>query len=101
LRDFIRPPTHSAPFPSPPTLARFSPSQEGTLSGSSLTLADAVRNCVHHAAIPVDEAIRMATLYPARAGGLTERLGSVEGMRGGGGGGGGGGVVLRIFFPIN
>lgn len=38
---------------------------DGTLSGSALTMLGAIRNCVHHADIPLDEAIRMATLYPA------------------------------------
>lgn len=39
---------------------------DGTLSGSALTLLQGIRNCVDHVGIPLDEAIRMATLYPAR-----------------------------------
>lgn len=39
---------------------------DGTLSGSALTLLAAVGNCVNHADIPLDEALRMATIYPAR-----------------------------------
>lgn len=39
---------------------------DGTLSGSRLTLLKAVQNCVEHAAIPLDEALRMASTYPAR-----------------------------------
>lgn len=39
---------------------------DGTLSGSSLTLLQAVRNCVRHAGIPLEEALRMASTYPAR-----------------------------------
>ncbi len=39
---------------------------DGTLSGSNLTLLKAVRNCVLHAGIPLEEALRMASLYPAR-----------------------------------
>ncbi len=39
---------------------------DGTLSGSALTLLQAVGNCVRHVGIPLDEALRMATLYPAR-----------------------------------
>ncbi|WP_257670749.1 N-acetylglucosamine-6-phosphate deacetylase [Parapedobacter tibetensis] len=39
---------------------------DGTLSGSALTLLQAVANCVRHVDIPLDEALRMATLYPAR-----------------------------------
>ena len=38
---------------------------DGTLSGSSITMSDAVRNCVRHAGIELAEALRMATLYPA------------------------------------
>lgn len=39
---------------------------DGTLSGSALTLLQAVRNCVAHAGIALDEALRMATSYPAK-----------------------------------
>jgi len=39
---------------------------DGTLSGSSLTLMDAVRNCVNHAGIDKYEALRMASFYPAQ-----------------------------------
>ncbi|MGV3764434.1 N-acetylglucosamine-6-phosphate deacetylase [Parapedobacter sp.] len=38
---------------------------DGTLSGSALTMMQAVANCVRHAGIPLVEALRMATLYPA------------------------------------
>ncbi|SEL46383.1 N-acetylglucosamine-6-phosphate deacetylase [Parapedobacter koreensis] len=38
---------------------------DGTLSGSALTMMQAVANCVHHAGIPLEEALRMATQYPA------------------------------------
>jgi N-acetylglucosamine-6-phosphate deacetylase len=39
---------------------------DGTLSGARLTMLDAVRNCITHASVEKFEAIRMATLYPAR-----------------------------------
>ena len=39
---------------------------DGTLSGSILTMMTAVRNCVENAGIPVDEALRMASQYPAK-----------------------------------
>lgn len=42
-------------------------SADGTLGGSALTMMEAVSNCVHHVDIPLEEALRMATLYPARA----------------------------------
>ncbi|MFJ5429998.1 N-acetylglucosamine-6-phosphate deacetylase [Pectobacterium actinidiae] len=52
--------------------------EHGTLSGSALTMIDAVSNSVEHAGIALDEAIRMATLYPARAIGIDKQLGSIE-----------------------
>lgn len=51
--------------------------EQGTLSGSSLTMIEGVRNLVEHCGIALDEALRMATLYPARAIGVDRRLGSI------------------------
>ncbi|MGG4607728.1 N-acetylglucosamine-6-phosphate deacetylase [Providencia sp. Me31A] len=51
--------------------------ENGTLSGSSLTMIEAVRNSVEHVGIALDETLRMATLYPARAIGVEETLGSI------------------------
>lgn len=39
---------------------------DGTLSGSALTLLQAVRNCVENVGIPLLESIRMASLYPSK-----------------------------------
>ncbi len=39
---------------------------DGTLSGSCLTLLQAVKNCVEKVEIPLDEALRMASTYPAQ-----------------------------------
>jgi N-acetylglucosamine-6-phosphate deacetylase len=39
---------------------------DGTLSGSLLTMLKAVRNCVEHVGVPIDEALRMAASYPAK-----------------------------------
>ena len=50
---------------------------DGTLSGSALTMIKAVQNCVDHIGIPLDEALRMASLYPARVMGLEGRLGLI------------------------
>ncbi|TDW99574.1 N-acetylglucosamine-6-phosphate deacetylase [Dinghuibacter silviterrae] len=50
---------------------------DGTLSGSALTMIKAVQNCVEHIGIPLDEALRMASLYPARVMGLEARLGTI------------------------
>ncbi len=49
----------------------------GILSGSALTMGKAVRNLVNHAGIALDEAIRMASLYPAQLMGLDNRLGKI------------------------
>ncbi|HTH30244.1 MAG TPA: N-acetylglucosamine-6-phosphate deacetylase [Lacibacter sp.] len=50
---------------------------DGTLSGSALTMIKAVNNCTTHAGIEFDEALRMASLYPARAAKLNG-LGKIE-----------------------
>jgi len=39
---------------------------DGTLSGSALTMMQCVKNGVVHAGIPLDEALRMASTYPAQ-----------------------------------
>lgn len=52
--------------------------ENGTLSGSALTMIEAVQNSVEHAGIALDEALRMASLYPARAMGVERQLGSIE-----------------------
>lgn len=51
--------------------------ENGTLSGSSLTMIDAVKNSVEHVGIALGETLRMATLYPARAIGVDATLGSI------------------------
>lgn len=45
---------------------------DGTLSGSALTLLQAIQNSVEKAGISLDEAIRMATSYPAKVIGRTD-----------------------------
>lgn len=52
--------------------------ENGTLSGSALTMIEAVRNSVEHVGIALDESLRMATLYAARAIGVDKQLGSIE-----------------------
>lgn len=51
--------------------------QQGTLSGSAVTMMRSVQNCVELVGIPLDEALRMASLYAARAIGVDQRLGSI------------------------
>ncbi|MET1056485.1 MAG: N-acetylglucosamine-6-phosphate deacetylase [Pedobacter sp.] len=50
---------------------------DGTISGSNITLRDAVSNCVNHCAIPVSDALDMASLHPARALKIQDKLGDI------------------------
>jgi N-acetylglucosamine-6-phosphate deacetylase len=50
----------------------------GTLSGSSLTMMKAAKNCVDHVGIDIQEALRMASLYPAKVLGINDRTGLIE-----------------------
>ena len=50
---------------------------DGTLSGSALTMVKAVRNVVQHCGIPLNEALRMAALYPARVMSLDDSRGNI------------------------
>ncbi len=52
--------------------------ENGTLGGSALTMIEAVQNTVEHVGIALDEALRMATLYPAKAIGVDDKLGRVK-----------------------
>ncbi|MGV7094101.1 N-acetylglucosamine-6-phosphate deacetylase [Siccibacter turicensis] len=52
--------------------------ENGTLSGSALTMIEGVRNLVQHVNVSLDEALRMASLYPARAMGVDKHLGTIE-----------------------
>lgn len=67
----------SGPYFFSQTNGRFT-NDAGTLSGSSLTMQQAVKNCVEKVDIPLDEAIRMATIYPATVANLDHDLGTVE-----------------------
>lgn len=51
---------------------------DGTLSGSNITMLDAVRNCVNICGIPLADALNMASLHPAKVLGLESSLASVE-----------------------
>ncbi|HXB33145.1 MAG TPA: N-acetylglucosamine-6-phosphate deacetylase [Puia sp.] len=50
---------------------------DGTLSGSSLTMLRAVRNGVENAGIPLPEALRMASTYPAAVLGEQDKRGCI------------------------
>ncbi|XKM13480.1 N-acetylglucosamine-6-phosphate deacetylase [Orbaceae bacterium ac157xtp] len=51
--------------------------ENGTLAGAAITMLQSVENCIKYAGIPTAEAIRMATLYPAKAIGVANELGSI------------------------
>lgn len=53
-------------------------SADGTLGGSALTMSGAIANCVNQAGLPLAEALRMATLYPAQAISCDDRLGRLR-----------------------
>lgn len=51
--------------------------EDGTLAGSALTMIEAVKNTVRHLNLPLAEALKMATLYPAKAIHVDHQLGSI------------------------
>lgn len=50
---------------------------DGTLAGSDLDMASAIRFCMDPLDLPLEEALRMASLYPARLVGLDGRYGRI------------------------
>lgn len=50
----------------------------GILSGSALTMAKSVKNLVEKVGIPLNEALRMASLYPAQVIKKADTLGSIK-----------------------
>ena len=50
----------------------------GTLGGASVTMIESVQNAVKDVGISLDETLRMCNLYPARAIGVDDHLGSIE-----------------------
>ncbi|MFP2768194.1 N-acetylglucosamine-6-phosphate deacetylase [Oceanisphaera sp. KMM 10153] len=51
--------------------------RHGTLGGSALTMIAGVKNLVERVGLPLEEALRMASLYPARALNLDHELGAI------------------------
>jgi N-acetylglucosamine-6-phosphate deacetylase len=51
--------------------------EDGTLAGSDLDMATAVRNCVRHLGVPLADALRMASLSPAAFLGLDREIGRI------------------------
>ena len=52
--------------------------EDGTLGGSALVMNVGVRNLVEHVKLPIDEALRMATSYPAKAIAVDDRYGYIK-----------------------
>ncbi|MEP6583678.1 MAG: N-acetylglucosamine-6-phosphate deacetylase [Ginsengibacter sp.] len=50
----------------------------GILSGSALTMAKGVKNLIEKCDIPTDEALRMASHYPAKVLGADDKFGKIE-----------------------
>ncbi|MBX2923095.1 MAG: N-acetylglucosamine-6-phosphate deacetylase [Chitinophagaceae bacterium] len=51
---------------------------DGTLSGSALTMMQSVKNTISHAGIPLEEALRMASTYPASLLNIQPPFGKIE-----------------------
>ena len=51
---------------------------EGTISGSNITLLDAVRNCVNECDIPLSRALEMASALPAKVIGVQDKTGELH-----------------------
>jgi N-acetylglucosamine-6-phosphate deacetylase len=51
--------------------------EDGTLAGTALDMAGAVRNCVHFLGVPLSSALRYASYEPALFLGVADRLGRV------------------------
>jgi N-acetylglucosamine-6-phosphate deacetylase len=51
---------------------------DGTLAGADINMAQAVRNAITLMGVDVEEALRMASLYPARFLHLDHRLGRIQ-----------------------
>lgn len=67
--------THEGPYPHQLDGDKYV--SNGILSGSALTIAKCVKNCVEKAGIELSEALRMASLYPARVMRLDKELGKI------------------------
>lgn len=51
---------------------------DGTLSGANNTLLQSVQNCVKYCDIPLNDALNMASVYPAQLIGMADQIGSLQ-----------------------
>jgi N-acetylglucosamine-6-phosphate deacetylase len=52
--------------------------ENGTLGGSSLTMIEGVKRLIEHTDIGLEEAFKMATLYPAQAINMDQHIGAIK-----------------------
>lgn len=52
--------------------------ENNNLAGSSIMIVDAIRNSIQYVGIPMDEALRMATIYPASFLGIDKEYGLLK-----------------------
>ena len=52
--------------------------REGNLAGAAIAMADAVHNAVYEVGIPLEEAVKMATIRPAKAIGMDNQVGRIK-----------------------
>jgi N-acetylglucosamine-6-phosphate deacetylase len=50
---------------------------EGNLAGAAVSMADCVKNAVKHVGVSLEEAIKMATIRPAKALGIDAKIGQI------------------------
>ncbi|MEO6329573.1 MAG: N-acetylglucosamine-6-phosphate deacetylase [Ginsengibacter sp.] len=50
----------------------------GILSGSAITMIQSIKNCISEVGIDINEALRMASLYPAKALGIDHHYGMIQ-----------------------
>ena len=51
---------------------------KGILSGSAITMLQSVKNCIERAGIDLNEALRMASLYPSKVMGMDHNTGMIK-----------------------
>ena len=51
---------------------------DGTLSGSAITMLDAIKNGINYCGITLEEALKMATLYPAKLINQADNIGVIK-----------------------
>lgn len=51
---------------------------DGTIAGAAITMIEGVRNLIYHVGVSREEALRMASLYPAKALGIDDSYGKLK-----------------------